>query len=437
MTGEAPANSDAARAAEADAVYRKVGRRIIPFLILCYFSAYIDRSNVGIAKLQFTADLGLTEAMYGLGGGLFYLGYSLFEVPSNLLLARIGARRTFLRIMVLWSIFSASLAFITRSEYFYIMRFLLGAAEAGFFPGVLLYLSHWVPASRRARFTALFMSAMAMAGVVGGPLSAAILHLMDGHSGLAGWQWLFLIEGLPGVALGIIAYVYLSDRPTDAPWLTKREKQIITEDLEAGSDERTSEAHASFLDAARDPRFYALAAMSAALIGGIGGIALWLPTVIRATGITDVALISLLTTLPYFCALVTQQIVARRSDRMQERRRHASACAMIAAVAWLAVPFAMSVPWLAILLLTCATAATFGATGPFWAMPAGYLSKSAAPAGIALITTFGGVSAFVSPIIVGSLVTGTGTVNAATIYYGGLMLAGGLLLLAVRKPGRA
>lgn len=414
---------------EIEATYRTVGWRLIPLLMLGYISAYIDRSNIGFAKLQFLSDLNLTETMYGVGAGLFYLGYCLFEVPSNLVLARIGARRTFLRIMVLWSLCSAAMAFITEASHFYVLRFLLGAAEAGFFPGVLFYLSQWAPASRRARFTALFMAAMALSGIIGGPLAGLVMHGMDGVAGLQGWQWLFLVEGAPGPILGVAAYCLLSDTPADAKWLTDKQKALIAQDLAAETASRREPRQQNFADALRDKRLYVLAAMSIALISGIGGISLWLPTIVRSSGITNVLHIGLLSSIPYLVAVIVQQLVARRSDRMQERRWHAAVPAAIAAVGWFTLPFVQDQTWLALGVLTVMTAGSFGATGPFWTLPATYLSGTAAAGGIAIVTTFGGISGVVSPIIVGWAATATGSLASGQFYYGALMALGAVILI--------
>jgi MFS family permease len=214
-----------------DATYRKVAWRLVPLLMLGYLSAFIDRSNIGFAKLQFVSQLGFSETVYGIGGGLFYLGYCLFEVPSNLLLVRSGARRTFLRIMITWSLCSASMCLATSATHYYLLRFLMGAAEAGFFPGVLFYLGQWAPASRRARLTALFMAAMTLSGVIGGPLAGAIMSGADGQLGLHGWQWLFIFEGLPGCAIGVLTYYLLPDRPEEARWLDESQRAQIADDL--------------------------------------------------------------------------------------------------------------------------------------------------------------------------------------------------------------
>ena len=429
------ARCEQAHYSDVEAVYRKIAWRLIPILILCYFCAYLDRSNVGIAKLQFDSAIGLTEAMYGLGAGLFYLGYSLLEIPSNMMLARIGARRTFLRIMVLWSLFSAALAFVARPSEFYLLRFVIGAAEAGFFPGVLLFLTQWVPAAQRARFTAFFMSAMALSGVIGGPLSALILHGMRGVAGLDGWQWLFLIEGLPGVALAIVVFLCLPDRPAQASWLTQGEKQIVHSELEAEAHSKKSVAHGSLRAALKDAKFYVLASMSAALISGVGALALWIPTILRDAGVKALTTIAMLSAVPYVFALVIQQFVARRSDVRQERRAHVAVCAALAAIGWLLVPLTAGHPWLTLMVLTIVAAGTFGATGPFWSMPAAYLSGSGAAAGIAAITTCGGIAGFVSPIIAGWLATQAGSTLFATAYYGGLMLLAGILVWFGTKPG--
>lgn len=412
-----------------DATYRLIAWRLIPLLMLGYVSAYVDRSNIGFAKLQFLADLRLTETMYGIGAGLFYLGYCLFEVPSNLVLAKIGARATFLRIMVLWSLCSAALAFIHDATHFYVLRFLLGAAEAGFFPGVLFFLSQWAPASRRARFTAVFMSAMALSGIIGGPLAGWIMHSLDGAAGLKGWQWLFLVEGAPGIALGLLSYWLLADKPADAKWLSDDQKRWIAEDLARDASGRDVQRHHDFIGALKDRRLYVLAMMSIALISGIGGISLWLPSIVRSSGVTDILHIGLLSAVPYVVAVVTQQLVARSSDRRQERRWHAAIPAAVAAVGWFLLPFVEDMTWVALGMLTLMTAGSFGATGPFWSLPASYLSGTAAAGGIAIVTTFGGISGFISPIVVGWATTATGSLAAGQIYYGSLMALGAVVLL--------
>ncbi|HTK36545.1 MAG TPA: MFS transporter [Caulobacteraceae bacterium] len=412
-----------------EATYRRITWRLIPFLIICYISAFVDRSNIGIAKLQLSRDIGLTEAMYGLGGGLFYLGYSMLEVPSNLMMVRIGPRATIARVMLLWSLCSAATAFIIAPAHFYILRFLLGAAEAGFFPGVLFYLGQWVPARRRARFTALFMSSMALSGVISSPISGLIMHNMGGLAGLKGWQWLFLIEGLPGCLLAAAALYCLTDRPDQARWLTPAQKAIVLADLEADAADKRVGSHTSFVGALKDGRFYVLALMSMGMIAGVGGLALWVPTVIQRTGVTNVWHVGLLAAVPYICGVAAQQLVAWSSDRRGERRWHAAGPALVAAAAWCLLPVVKDSTWLSLAVVTVVSMGMFGATGPFWSAPSNYLRGTAAAGGIALITTAGAVAGFFSPILVGWLTDVTGQLAAGQYYFGGLLAVGALALL--------
>jgi MFS family permease len=432
----AAAHAPGTPAAELDETYRIVSRRLIPFLIVCYIMAYIDRSNIGIAKLGFMDTLGFSEAVYGLAGGLFYLGYSLFEVPSNLWMKRIGARLTIARIMFLWSLFSAMTAFMLVPWHFYTLRFLLGVAEAGFFPGVLLYLSYWAPAARRARMTAQFMAAMALAGIIANPLGGVIMTSMEGVAGLHGWQWLFLIEGLPGCVLAVIAFFWLTNKPSEAKWLTDRQKTLLAEDLEREAVVTGVQKHGRFVDAIKDPRFFSLAIMAAAMISGLAGLALWIPTIIRESGIKDMVTVGLLSALPYVFGVVAQQLIARSSDRRQERRWHAAAPALFGALSWLCLPLAQGNVVLSVMAVCGIGIGMFGATGPFWSLPATYLKGTAAAGGIAIITTCGAAAGFVSPIIVGWLIDHTGSMASAQIYFGTLLAVGAILLvvLAGAKP---
>jgi sugar phosphate permease len=422
---------------EINATFRKVMWRIMPVLMISYILAFIDRGNVGFAKLQFARDLQFSEAVFGLGGGLFYLGYSLFEIPSNLWLARVGARLTLLRIMVLWGICSAALAFMTQPSHYYILRTLLGAAEAGFFPGVLFYITTWIPASRRGQFTAIFMSAIAVSGIVSGPISGAILHGADGWLGLRGWQWLFISEGLPSALMGIVVYFLLADRPESAQWLSPRQVEIITAELQAEQDSKRGRSHGNFLAALRDRRLYVLVGMSIGLIAGGAGIPLWLPTIIRNVGVKDTFTIGLLAAIPYVVAVFVQQIVARHSDRMQERRWHAAIPTFACALGWVLLAQVTDTPWIAIVLLTVMTAGYLGATGPYWTIPAMYLSGPAAAGGIALITTCGGIGAFFAPTIVGWLTNQTGSLAYGLYFYGAIMALGAILMLVGTSPALA
>lgn len=416
--------------AEIDATHRKIARRIIPVLVLGYIAAYLDRSNIGFARVQMLGDLGFSELVYGLGAGLFYVGYSAFEVPSNLLLKKIGARLTFARIMIMWGLISAGFAFVTTAMQFSVMRFLLGCAEAGFFPGVLLYITFWVPAKRRARFTAMFMSALVLSGLIGGPISGAIMAGMEGVAGLRGWQWLFLVEATPSIILGVTVLVWLTDTPDQAKWLTDREKAIVRADLDkdaAAVQEKTRVSH-TLGEAFRDYRIYVLATMAIALVSGIGGLGFWLPTILHQAGVEDLVTLGILAGIPYLVALGVQQWVAHHSDRTGERRWHVAICAFVCAMAWFLLPSFASQPWVSVFLLAIACSGAFGATGPFWTMPSGFLSGSAAAGGIALVSAMGSIFAFLSPTFVGWVTDVTGTLAAGQYYYGTLFLIAALVL---------
>jgi sugar phosphate permease len=426
--------------AERDAAYGKITRRIIPFLILGYIAAYLDRSNIGFARVQMLGDLGFTELVYGFGAGLFYLGYSALEVPSNLLMKKVGARVTFARIMILWGIISAGFAFVTTATQFSIMRFLLGAAEAGFFPGVLLYITYWIPSERRARFTAMFMSALVLSGLIGGPISGVVMAGFEGLGGMRGWQWLFIVEATPSIILGIITLLWLADSPLQAKWLTDREKAIVMDDLQrdASDEEQTTKVSHTLWEAFLDYRIYVLSSMAIALVSGIGGLSFWLPTILHQAGIEGYVALGVLAGIPYLIALGVQQWMAYHSDKTGERRWHVAICAFACATAWFLLPSFSDRPWISLVLLVLACSGAFGATGPFWTMPSGFLSGTAAAGGIALVSTLGGMFAFLSPTIVGWATDQTGTLAAGQYYYGSLFfLAAIILLLGTRVAASA
>lgn len=426
-----------AKPSPGDVAYAKIKMRLLPLLTICYILAYIDRQNVGFAKLEFMKELGFSSAVYGLGGGLFYLGYSLFEVPSNLMLQKIGARKTLLRIMLGWGICACLFAFMTSATHFYALRFLLGVAEAGFFPGILLYISYWVPSSRRAAFTALFMAAMPISGVIGSPLSGVIMDRMSGLSGLSGWQWMFLIEGIPSILMAFVAYLLLPDRPSNARWLTDVEKAAITNELAHDSPASKNVSHAKLGAALRDRRFYGLAAMSATLLACIAGLQLWMPTIIRAAGVSSLLHVGLLAAIPPILSIAAQQYNARHSDRVAERRWHTALPVLCAAAGFAILPFVEGHLLSSMLSLLVVSAGLLAATGPFWALPSAYLSGTAAAGGIALITTIGGLAAFGSSSLAGGLNQLLGSENAGLFYYAALAALGPFLLLVLtRAPAR-
>ena len=429
-----PVSTTSARDLEANAVYRKVLWRIMPFLMLCYIVAFIDRANIGFAKLHFITDLGFNDAIYGIGAGIFYVGYILFEVPSNMVLHKNGVRQTLLRIMVLWGVFSAGMAFMQTATHFYVMRFLLGAAEAGMFPGMLLYLTYWVPLNRRARFNALFTASIPLAGMLGGPLSGWLMHTFEGVAGMKGWQWMFIVEGLPACALGLVAYFYLQDGPASAKWLTASQKNIISEDLAKSVSIKKNGGEHSYMDAIRDPKLYWLSGMGIAVLVSTGGVFFWLPTIIRKSGIENVMTIGILSVIPFLIALIVQYLNARHSDRTGERRWHVAIPAFCAAIGWASLPSVQGNVPLSLLMLTLATAGTLGLTGPFWTLPSSFLSGKAAAGGIALLSTFAGLGSVFSPMLVGWLSSTTGSLAMGQYYFAALMLFGAVTLLIGVKP---
>lgn len=416
---------------DSDHLYKKIVGKLLPLLMIAYILNYLDRSNIGFAKLQFMPDLGMTEAMFGLGAGLFYLGYSLWEIPNNLIMRKFGARITLARIMICWGLVSAAFMFMTTPMHYYILRVLLGIAEAGLFPGILLYISFWIPASRRAGFTAMFMSSMALASIIGGPLSGFIMHYFEGVSGMRGWQWMFLLEGIPTVLMGIVLLYKLVDKPAQAKWLTQQEKDLLQAEFDAEDSVRKTEVggHHNFLSALRDLRFYSMAGMSMCLVAGGAGLQIWMPSIIRASGVSNVWNIGLLSALPFVVAVIVQQLIARRSDRAQERRWHAALPTFVAAIGWVLLTQIEHNLVLSMIALTIIASGFLGATGPFWALPSRYLGGTAAAGGLALIAMLGGVGAFFSPTIVGELATATGNLKIGYLYYASLMIIGPLLML--------
>ncbi|MGE8623205.1 MFS transporter [Acinetobacter schindleri] len=416
---------------DSDRLYKKIVGKLLPLLMIAYILNYLDRSNIGFAKLQFMPDLGMTEAMFGLGAGLFYLGYSLWEIPNNLIMRKYGARITLARIMICWGLVSAAFMFMTTPMHYYILRVLLGIAEAGLFPGILLYISFWIPASRRAGFTAMFMSSMALASIIGGPLSGFIMHYFEGVSGMRGWQWMFLLEGIPTVLMGIVLLYKLVDKPAQAKWLTQQEKDLLQAEFDAEDSVRKTEVggHHNFLSALRDLRFYSMAGMSMCLVAGGAGLQIWMPSIIRASGVSNVWNIGLLSALPFLVAVIVQQLIARRSDRAQERRWHAAVPTFVAAIGWVLLTQIEHNLVLSMIALTIIASGFLGATGPFWALPSRYLGGTAAAGGLALIAMLGGVGAFFSPTIVGELATATGNLKIGYLYYASLMIIGPLLML--------
>jgi D-galactonate transporter len=421
-----------------ESLYSKVSRRLIPLLLIAYMIAFLDRINIGYAQLQMKQTLAFGDAVYGLGAGIFFLGYFLFEVPSNLLLERIGARKTLLRIMVLWGLTAAAMAFVTTPAQFYIARFLLGAFEAGFFPGVILYFTYWFPSVRRGQVIAIFMSATTIVSVIAGPLSGATLKYLDGVSGLAGWQWLFIVQGLPAALLGIIIYLYLQDRPADAQWLTPAEKELLNHHLTHDSKDIVAETEGGMWKMLRDPKVYVLSLVYFLLLGATYTMVFWLPTLIQSWGVKDLLLIGIYAAIPNAVGVVGMILIGRNSDKHHERRWRFAACVAIGAIGLFITTLWQGNLVGSIAALSFATIGIAAATPLFFALITEYLSKEAAACGIALISSLGNLGPAVSPSLNGFIQQATGS-TAYGIYLVMAMyvLAGIILLVTVHaaKPG--
>ncbi|WP_050491835.1 MFS transporter [Pseudomonas putida] len=409
-------------------LYRKIAWKILPLLFVSYIVSYLDRVNIGFAALRMHQDLGFSDAVYGLGAGIFFIGYVLFEVPSNLLLTRIGARRTIMRIMIAWGVVSSSMMFVQTPQQFYIARFLLGVFEAGFFPGIILYLTFWFPARLRGSVIAVFMSAIAIAGVLGGPLSGWIIGAMDGVHGLHGWQWMFLLEGSPAIVLGILAALLLIDRPEDAKWLSAEERARIAQEVEApvaGSSHRLGAV-------LRDPRVYALALVYFSEMAGLYILGFWLPGMIKGYGVTDPLHIGLLTAVPYLAGGVGMIVIGRHSDAVGERRWHLASCMVLAACALLACTWVPGQLVPGLVTLSVAAVGLYASMPLFWTIPTRYLGGQAAAGGIALINSLALFGGFTSPTVLGAVKASTGSLDLGLyVFAGALTLGATVLILAI------
>ena len=375
-------------------IYAKVDWRLIPFLFLCYILAYLDRVNLGFAKLQMTKDLALSDAAFATGAGIFFIGYFFFEVPSNVALKKFGARRWIARIMISWGIISAAMMFIRGELAFYGMRFLLGIAEAGFFPGIIFYLTLWYPSRLRSTRTALFVAAIAVSGVIGNPVSGAIMDAFSGKAGLAGWQWLFLLEGIPSILVGVWVFFFLDSSIQEARWLTAEEKEVLAGNIEA---EDRHKREVKIGDAFRSGKVWALCAIYFTLMIGLYGISFWLPTIVKAFGVKDYFRVGLITAIPYFVAVVGMLLLSRSSDRTGERRLH-YVCNVTAGAAGLVLSgvFAHN-PYLAIVFLSVGTLGVVGSMPIFWPIPSAFLAGTASAAGIGLVNSIGNLGGYVGP----------------------------------------
>ncbi|HTU46737.1 MAG TPA: MFS transporter [Bryobacteraceae bacterium] len=385
--------------------YARVTRRIIPFLFLCYIFAFIDRVNVGFAKLQMQQDLGISDAVYGIAAGIFFIGYFFFEVPCNIALQKIGAKFWLGPIMIVWGLVSACTMLVKTAGEFYLVRFLLGVVESGFFPGVILYLTFWYTRKHRAKMVAAFMTAVPLAGVIGGPISGGILDKMSSTGGLRGWQWLYLVEAVPSLLAGIATVFFLHDSPNKAKWLDQRERSLLLHRLaeEEAHKKLSAPGHFTMADAFRSSKTWLLCFIYFGFVMGNYGISFWLPQIVKDTLTKNPLHIGLLTAIPWACAAIAMVVAGHHSDVTGERRWHIALTGIVGAAAFgvSAIPGISGV--LGFLALTVATTGLACAYSTFWSLPTAFLSGTAASAGIAWINSVGNLAGYVSPYLVGKI----------------------------------
>ena len=414
-----------------NAVVRVLTWRLVSFLFLLYIVAYLDRINLGFAALQMQQQLGFTDSMYGLGAGIFFAGYFLFQVPSNLVLVKVGARRWIAVLMVTWGIVSACMSLVQGPRSFYALRFLLGAAEAGFFPGVILYLKTWFPARARARTVAMFMTAAPLSGVVGGPLSGALLGLHS-RGNIAGWQWMFLLEGFPAILLGGLTWIYLVDSPSLAPWLPPEQKRWLLQTLDREHDETLKAPGAGAL------QFWPIFILTLVYFGlntVSYGISLWLPNLIKSLSGMSNLKIGVLSAIPYIAAAVAMVIVGLHSDRTGERRWHTAAPALAGACALAMAAHSHSVSGM-VAFISVAVLSVFSMMGPFWAMPTALMSGTAAAAGIAVINSVGNLGGFFGPYMIGVVRNSTGSFKGGLLVVASALALSGCLAVTLKFTGK-
>lgn len=441
-----------------EATYKKAASRLIPFLFLCYIVAFLDRVNVGFAKLQMASDLQFSDAIYGFGAGIFFIGYFIFEVPSNVILERVGARIWIARIMITWGLISSAFMFTgdihwgsiatffhcTDAQFsFYFLRFWLGVAEAGFFPGVILYLTYWFPGARRAKMVALFMTAIGTAQLVGSPLSGAIMQFMDGVNGWRGWQWLFLLEGIPSVIIGALVLAILPNGPKTTKWLTVEERDLLVQRIEQDNaiKEGLTGKHSLF-GAFKDGRVWALAAVYFALATCFYAVGFWMPTIIQELGIDkkDLLKVGLISMIPWGASIVSMIYWGGHSDRTQERRWHCATGMLFMMTGLLVLAVAHNSPVVSIIALTLITVGWGGCVVTFWSLPTAFLSGTAAAAGIAWINSVGNLGGYFGPDLIGTIRTAAGGATAAAFFaLAALALVGALIIILLPKtePGKA
>ena len=411
----------------------RVTARLVPFLIICYFVAYLDRVNVGFAALTMNKDLGLSASAFGLGAGIFFLTYFIFEVPSNLFLERFGARKWIARIMLSWGILSGAMAFIGGETSFYVVRLLLGAAEAGFFPGIIFYLTLWFPAAYRARIVGYFMAAIPASTVIGAPISGYILGL-DGVLGFRGWQWLFILEALPAVLLSFVVFFYLTDRPAEARWLAADQREWLGARLDFERRQRETARHFTVKQALLNPHVRALALVYFGAVAANYGVSFFLPQIIKAFGLSN-AMTGWVTAIPYAIGIVAMVYWGRHSDRHRERKIHCGA-ALIVAAAGIAGCAVFDDPILKVMSISVGGAGIFGCLPVFWTLPTAFLTGAAAAGGIAIINAIGNLAGFAGPYVMGWLKDATGDFAAGLLTIAGAALVAAFIVFILHHDTR-
>jgi ACS family tartrate transporter-like MFS transporter len=412
---------------------RRVSLRIVPFIMLLYFVAFLDRVNVGFAALTMNKDLGFSPTVFGFGAGIFFWGYFLFEVPSNIVLEKVGARLWIARVMITWGLVSGAMAFVQGQTSFYVLRFLLGAAEAGFFPGIILYLSYWFPTRQRAAVTALFMAAAPLSTIFGSPLSAALLDL-HGLAGLKGWQWLFLVEAVPAILLGFVVLVYMTDRPENAKWLPEEERAWLVDTMNAERASKAATAGHSIWRGLTDPRVLALSLVYFGTSAGLYTLGVWAPQIIKGFNLTNMQ-VGLLNAIPPTVAVIAMYLWAWHSDRTNERTRHVVIACIAAALGLALAGLAGSVVSV-VAALVLVNVGISSAKPPLWSMPTIFLSGPAAAAGIATINSIGNLGGFVGPSVIGWIKTETGSFEGGLYFVGGLLVLSAVVTLLLARSGR-
>ncbi|AWB20777.1 MFS transporter [Methylobacterium currus] len=412
---------------------RRVAWRLVPFICLLYFIAFIDRVNIGFAALTMNKDLGFSSAVFGFGAGIFFFGYFLFEVPSNIILDKVGARLWIARVMITWGIISGAFAFVKGEYSFYALRFLLGAAEAGFFPGIILYLSYWFPTRYRAGVVSLFMAAAPISVVLGSPLSSALLA-MEGILGLRGWQWMFLIEAIPAVVLGVVVLFYMTDRPEKAKWLTDDQRAWLVAEMNEEHARKTVSAKHGIVAGLSDLRVLALALVYFGTSAGLYTLGIWAPQIIKSFGLSNMA-VGFLNGVPPTLAIIAMILWARHSDKTGERTWHVVIACLVASVGLLLAGGAASTIAV-IAALSLVNIGISAAKPPLWAMPTMFLSGQAAAVGIATINSIGNLGGFVGPWAIGWIKDRTGSFTGGLIFVAGLLVLSAIVTLIVARAGR-